>query len=304
MRARAHPADPADLLDSLHRAEQLVAHASSVAQALADIGIDLPPVASTATNTAQLRAVAGLYFAAELDAAGLIAAAEALGSLRGAGGSPFSLGSAAPDVARFWQGRHTRATVDERGALFAQLFGTDTGVRAADHPGNEDFQTGMIELAEALYKLDEAADNPQWGSIAQQARLRAAAQGVADGLAYAATGLTVFMAQDILATLKQALAIFHHADLRLILGARDIWGAVADALRLAQIPATQAALHASRAASGMAILAWLADAVPHLAVTAGPLVALDHPVIPAAVEWLEVSLKIGEAAARPQLAAA
>jgi hypothetical protein len=128
-------------------------------------------------------------------------------------------------------------------------------------------------------------------------RLRHAARSVADGLAAAASSLTVFMAEDVIATLKQALGIFHHNDLRLVLGARDTWGAVAGALRLAQLPATQAALHASRATAGMTILAWLAEAAPHLDATAGPLVALDHPVIPAAVEWLEVSLKIGEAAA-------
>jgi hypothetical protein len=297
LRASARPPDPADLLKALREAEGLVSHASGVATALADFGIELPPSASSTTDAAQLRAIAGLYFTAELDAAGLIAAAEALAGLHGAG-APTSLGSAAADVAHFWQRRHSRATADERGALFARLFGADTGVHAADHPGNDAFQTGMIELAEALYKLDEAADNPQWGGIAQQARLRRAARDLADGLAAASSGFTVFMAGDLIATAKQALAIFRHDDLRLMLGARDVWGAVAGALRLARLPVTPAALHASRAAAGMTILAWLADAAAHLDVPAGPLVALDHPVISAAIEWLEVSLKIGEAAAR------
>ena len=34
-------------------------------------------------------------------------------------------------VAHFWQGRHTRATAVERAALFARLFGADTGVGPA-----------------------------------------------------------------------------------------------------------------------------------------------------------------------------
>jgi hypothetical protein len=46
----------------------------------------------------------------------------------------------------------------------------------------------------------------------------------------------------------------------------------------------------------MTVLAWLAEAAPHMAET-GPLVALDHPVIQSAVDWLQVSLRIGEAAA-------
>jgi hypothetical protein len=290
------PPDPEQLLRAIDEAEHLVGHASGMAVALEDLGVDLPAPAPAVTDPAQLRAIAGLYFAAELDASGLISAAESLSSLNSAGGMPFPLGSAAPDVAHFWEGRHIRATADERAALFARLFGADTGVGPADHPGNDAFQTDMIELAEALYKLDEAADNKEWGGLAQQARLRMAAGRVADGLTAAASGLTVFMAQDLLATLRLAFAIFRHADLRLALGARDMWGAVTGALRLARLPATQTALHASRAQAGMTILSWLADAAPHLGAPSGPLVALDHPVISAAVDWLEVSLKIGEAA--------
>lgn len=291
----------ASVQDTIETAERLIAQAHSVATALEDFGIDLPPPSATTTDPAQLRAIAGLYFAAELDAAGLIAAAEALAGMSGAG-VPFALGSAAADVNHFWQGRHARATASERAALFARLFGSDTGVSAADHPGNDAFEADMIELAEALYKLDESATNAQWGGRAQQARVRSAASHVVEGLTTAASALTVFMAQDLIATIKATLNIFHHDDLRLGLGAHDVWGAVAAALRIGRLPAAHTALHAIRAGAGMTILSWLADAAPHLGNTGGPLVMLDHPVIPAAIDWLQVSLKIGEAsvaAARP-----
>ena len=297
--------DDRRLLDSLAHAERLVGQAQSVAFALEAIGIELPPGSASTADAGQLRAIASLYFAAELDAAGIVAAAESLAGLHGAGSSTATmLGSAAAEVAHFWEGRHTRATAAERQALFARLFGADTGIAAADHPGNDAFQTDMIELTEALYKLDEAADNRQWGGIAQQMRVRTVAARLIDGLTAAAGGLTVFMAQDLLATLKQALTIFRHADLRLALHAHDMWGAVAGALRLARQPATQTALHATRAGAGMTVLTWLADAAPHLGGEQGPLVALDHPVIPAAIEWLEVSLKIGEGAATADAPAA
>ena len=291
------PVDDRALDGALAEARRLVAQASGVAVALADIGIELPAPSVTEADAAQLRALAGLYLAAELEATGLVAAAEALASLAGAGGVPFALGAAAADVAAFWQARRERATADERAALFARLFGADTGVGSADHPGNDAFQTDMIELAEALYKLDELADRA-WGGVAQQARVRRAAAALIDGLANAAGGLTVFMAEELVATLKAALAIFRHADLRAALRARDTWGAVAGALRLARLPSSNTALHAQRARAGMTVIAWLAEAAPHLD-RPQPLVALDHPVIPAAVEWLEVSLRIGEAAAAP-----
>lgn len=297
--SRAHDAlDPARIVDAIGTAERLVAQANGVAMALADFGVDLPPPSAVVADAAQLRAIAGLYFAAELDAGGLISAAEALAGMSGAG-VPFALGGAAAEVAHFWQGRHTRATSGERAALFARLFGSDTGVGSADHPGNDAFETDMIELAESLYKLDESASNAQWGGVAQQARVRSAATHVVDGLTAAASGLTVFMAQDLIATIKAAFAIFHHDDLRLALGARDVWGAIAGALRIARLSAANTALHASRAGAGMTILSWLADAAPHLGATGGPLVMLDHPVIPAAIDWLQLSLKIGEASAAP-----
>jgi hypothetical protein len=290
--------DAEEMLRAIHAAEHLVARASSIAMALADIGINLPAPPATGALAGQLRAIAELYFVAELDAGGLFAATETIAGLGSGGGLPFQLGAAAPDVAHFWEGRHTRTGATERAALFARLFGSDTGVVAADHPGNDAFQTDMIELAEALYKLDELADNPQWGGLAQQARVRRAAAALVDGLANASNSFTLMMAEDLLRTLKQAFAIFNHEDLRLALGARDVWGAVAGALRIARLPPTDPALHATRAKAGMTILAWLAEAAPLLAApAAGPLVALDHPVIGAAVDWLEVSLKIGEAVA-------
>lgn len=295
----SHDAPPSDRMwASISEAERLIARAHDVAFALEDFGVDLPPRSAVSADSDQLRAIAGLYFAAELDAAGLIAAAEALAGLSGAG-VPFALGSAAGEVAQFWHGRHARSTPTERAALFARLFGGDTGVAAAAHPGNQAFETDMIELTEALYKLDETASNAQWGGVAQQARVRGAAGQVVDGLIAAASGLTVFMAQDLIATIKAAFAIFHHDDLRLALGAHDAWGAIAAVLRRGRLPEAHTVLHAGRAGAGMTVLSWLADAAPHLGTSGAPLVMLDHPVIPAAISWLQLSLKIGEATAAP-----
>lgn len=283
---------------AISEAERLIDRAHAAAFALEDFSVPLPPASAVSADSDQLRAIAGLYFASELDAGGLIAAAEALAGMTGAG-VPFALGSAAAEVARFWQERHSRATLAERSALFASLFGSDTGVAFAEHPGNATFETDMIELTEALYKLDETATNAQWGGIAQQARVRSAAGQVVDGLVAAASGMTVFMAKDLIATIKAAFAIFHHDDLRLALGAHDVWGAIAGALKIGRLPDVHTALHAGRAGAGMTVLSWLADAAPHLGTSSAPLVMLDHPVIPAAISWLQLSLKIGETAAAP-----
>lgn len=294
-------ADEARLETALAAAEALATRAAGVALALADIGIDLPPPAES--DPALLRAVATLYLAAELDAAGVIAAAEALASLNGASGVPFPLGTAGPLVAAFWRGRQDRPTAAERAAIFTRLFGQDAGADAADHPGNIEFLLGMIELAEALYKLDEQAGDSATGGVAAQLRARRAAAALSTNIVAAAGGLTVFVAEELVAVLRQAVGIFRDPALRAALRARDTWGAVDAVLALARQPTRRSALYARRAQAGMTMLAWLAEAAPHLARPAGPLVALDHPVIAAAVEWLEVSLALGEAGADASAAA-
>ena len=85
----------------------------------------------------------------------------------------------------------------------------------------------MLDLCEALYKLDELATNASYGGIAQQTRVRSAAARLLEKLVDGGGGITVFLAQEIMASLKEALAILGHPDLRGAFGARDVWGTIA-----------------------------------------------------------------------------
>ncbi|MGE0853678.1 MAG: hypothetical protein AB7O44_29380 [Hyphomicrobiaceae bacterium] len=300
MRAPVPPPDDDALDSALRDAARLVARASTHAVALADFGIELPPGTVVQADTAQLRAIAGLYLAAELEAAGVVPVVEALSALGANGRLPFNPGSAAEALAAYWRARRDRPSAEERAATFARLFGTGGGPASADAVGNPGFEADMIELTEALYKLDELGDNPNWGGVSQQARVRRAAERVAVGLLDASSGLTVFVAEELLTSLNGALGILRHPDLRAVLRARDLWSAVETAGRLVRHPFRPARLHAQRGRAGMTVIAWLADAAPHLN-EAAPLLGLDHPVIPAAVEWLQAALEIGEArSAAPQ----
>ena len=282
-----------ELQDALERAARLTTQAAGVAVALADFDIELPPSSAVQVDQAQLRAIAGLYLASELEAAGVTPAVEAMAGLSG-GGMNLDLGGAAGLVRTFWRARNERPSPAERQAIFARLFGDESGAADADGEGNDSFELDLIELTEALYKLDELAQNRTYGGLPQQTRVRRAAERLIEGLVAASGSLTVFVAQELLQTLKLALAILQHADVRRALRARDTWDAVAAAARIARLPRTQPRLRATRGKAGMTILAWLADAAPHLADTGQPLLALDHPVIPAAIDWLEAALELGE----------
>jgi len=289
---------PGSLEATLRRAEALVGAASALAVALADLpDLQLPPASGEGLGQAQLRAIATLYLASELESAGVVPAAEDLTRLARSGGLQADLGEATPLLEAFWLGRNERASGEERQSCFAGLFGSGAGPAPARAPSNDAFDENLLNLCEALYKLDEMASNPNWGGVAQQARVRSAGTELLDNLAHSAGGLTVFLAQEILATIRQALQILGHASVIAAFGARGVRDVVVGiAKRMRQQPPEHFDLHIRRGQAGLTILAWLAEAAPLLSSGAQPLVGIDHPVIPAAVDWLQASLSLSEAA--------
>lgn len=281
---------------TLRRAEALVGVAAGLTLGLEELNaIELPPSAGPAIDQAQLRAIATLYLAAELEAAGVIPAAEALTRLARTGSLLLNLGAAAALIQEFWQARNARVSPEERQGFFSGLYGTTGGPDHAGHPPNGDFEERMIDLCEALYKLDEQASNTSWGGVAQQVRVRGTAQRLLSNLLRISSGITVFIAQEILSTVRQALAILNHPAVKAGFGARALWDVVAAIDQRMRQPRREPTLHLRRGQAGMTILSWLAEAAPVLEKSQQPLLGLDNPVIAAAVEWLEVSLAIGEA---------
>jgi hypothetical protein len=257
--------------------------AQTLAIALDELGaLDLPPAMHGQIDQAQLRAIASLYLASELEASGVITSVEQLSGLSRAANISIDLGGAAPLVADFWRLRGDRVTAEEREQVFARLF--DGG-----------FEDLMLDLCEALYKLDELATNANYGSIAQQTRVRSTATRLLEAMVDGGGGITVFLAQEIMVSLKAALAILGHADMKGAFGARDVWGTIAGIDRMTRTRRTDPRLFVRRGRAGLTVLSWLADAAPHLENSAVLLVALDHPVIQAAVDWMEAALAIGEA---------
>jgi len=294
---RPPPPVPHDgVLDALvSDAGRLVAVAAGFAMALDQIGIELPPLHAARIDQAQLRAVASLYLASELENTGLIAAVETLASLVRSGALGVDVGAATPQLVAFWQGRNHRASREEREHSFASLFGA--GLEG------DSFIDGMLALCEALYKLDEQATNASYGGASQQVRVRSSAARVLNHLLGSAGGITVFMAQEILQSLREAIAILKQPALLAALGARDVWTAIERIDRIAHTRHSAARLYVQRGRAGMTVLSWLAEAAPLLERQSGALVKLDHPVIGAALDWMQAALAIGEADAAAPVAA-
>lgn len=285
----------ADLSALLAQAQALLAAALPLAVGLGDLpGIELPPPVVADAETGQLGLVATLYLGAELEVAGLVPAAEDLVRLAGPGLPGVDLGGAAGLIHRFRRGRNERASAAERRGYYAALFGTPFAIGDASRPVNQGFEGLMIDLCEALYKLDLDATNRVWGGVSQQTRVRSAARRLLDNLRRHTGPMTLFMADEIVSTVNQALAILRHRAVQAAFGARDTWGLVAAVDRQMQRRHRPHDLHLRRGGSGMIVLAWLAEAAPDLGTIGQPLLALDHPVIRAAVDWLEASLGLSD----------
>lgn len=299
--APAHIAPIADaqLSAALAVGERLVQRATApgLAFALDQLGdIDIPEPATDRIDKAQLRALASLYLAADLEPAGIIPSVETLAGLAATGAAAIDLGGAEPLLIAWWRHRTQRVSAAERGAFFSRLFGTSSGPVAADAERNFQFEERMLNLCEALYKLDELSVGDPYGGSMQQSRVRSAARALVGNLGQASGGITAFMAGEIIQMLKDAFAIVGNKDLRGAFYARDVWGVVAGIGRMARQPPVQAAPYIRRGKAGMTVVAWLADVSDQIG-SSGALVTVGHPVVGAAADWIEATLSIGETVA-------
>src|SRR4051794_12551717 len=106
------PDETTHLLATLAQATSLAhrAYSSAVSLALEEYGdIDLPGLTpATAEDQAQLRAVAPLYLAAQLEESQLLPVVETLSALAVSGGLSVDLGPAATQIEAFWRQRNER----------------------------------------------------------------------------------------------------------------------------------------------------------------------------------------------------
>ncbi len=252
------------------------------------------PVGSEA-DQANLRALAPLYLASELEAARVLPAAEMLAGLYVSGGLPGDLGPASGLVTNFWKRRKDRFTPVERQAFFSRLFGATFDANMAGEGGrNAAFEPLMINLTEALYKLNESPGFSRNPAPFEETRLRMAASALADNLIPRSGGITAFASRDILEATQQALSILKHAEVQQAVGAHSLWSAVRNIAENYLNETVEISAHVTRGQSGVLILAWLAEVLPQLHNMSGSLASFNDPVLAAATVWLQASLSLEE----------
>ncbi|MDX1417702.1 MAG: hypothetical protein R3293_26090 [Candidatus Promineifilaceae bacterium] len=274
-------------------AAHFIAGFHAFARQFAELGdIDLPPVVQPAASRGHLQTTATLYLAAELEAALLITAVETLAGLF-ASGAVHIEGEGGRLLYRFWQQRHEHFSRQERQAIFAGLFGHLSDSRLAmTNSRNRDFPTLMFALAEAV--VSSQADILSGRRPASDVAVAIAANRLALNLVNRSGGITGFAAADLLALIKEALAILKLRPVQAALGAISVWTAVQAIANHYLGEAVNVGAHVQRGKSGMLLLTWVAEILPQLdAVSAGGrLSPPTEPVYNAAVTWLQATLDL------------
>jgi hypothetical protein len=257
----------------------LASHLSDVERGFGPAGlgvIDLPPLHAGALVGAQIRVVATLYWARELEEAGVLPFVESLahGVMTGTWLAP--VGGAIHPLVAFARRRDQRFTRAERQALFDRLFG-GAGGRAAD------FDLALRAFAESVSAIGrEPADQ---GIAHLQARAAEAGRAVGAMASAGGVGVAGFAARDIIDQIRTALGLLQRPDLSRALGGGGPWQILMRHGQAALGRPLDVMRRLSRARSGLALIDWIArEAAGFEAGRSG--ILRQSPVISAAEAWL------------------
>lgn len=281
----------ADLLRATALAATLVErHERALALALEvdDPGaIDLPDGAPNALDAARLRAAGPLYFASELEAAGLLRCAELVAGLFASGAFTQPLGPVAQSINAFWRGRRDRLEAGEREAIFARVI-------EAPH-----FDRLMTAVCRAIVaQADNAIDTGLRPDLREQVGLAAAAQALAEFLAQRIDPMASIAVRDVLATINQAIGFLRDRMLQAAFNTHSLWSLVATASSADGVTpgsAVAAERHAERGRAGQTVLAWLASNYRSEGLALDPREAAD--LMMAAQRWLAAGPSVAGLAA-------
>jgi hypothetical protein len=234
--------------------------------------VDLPPLTGGVVEPGQLRAAAALFWAAEVDAAGVIDFVDALAEGERLGRLGLDLGQAGALLQDWHRRRAERLTADERHAIYDRLFGADDVRRLLDE---------LIGLLARVLTLE----GPTPGI---EARINVTGAELASALSARSAGITAFAAREIVDTIRDALGVLHHRDVLAAFGRRSTVELLAAAGPTLVGRPLDPGRGFDQARAGQQVLSWLAD---HAAAFESGQVRVDpgDAVVYAATGWQAVA---------------
>jgi hypothetical protein len=206
--------------------------------------IDLPPLTGGSIEPGQLRAAAALFWAMEVDVAGVIDFVDTLAEGMRLGRFALDLGRAEPLLMEWHRERAQRLSADERHALYDRLFGAEEVRQLFDQ---------LVGQLSRIYTLEGPTPH-------LLADIGISGEELATALSARSAGITAFAAREIVDTIREALNILNNPDLLAAFGGRrspvDLLTAAGMSVVGRQLDPGQ---RFDQARAGQQILSWLAD---------------------------------------------
>lgn len=245
--SRMIPFSAADSDENLHLAVGLALsllqnNGQVVAGSLAEFDdLILPDMSSPVRDLKALKPLPSFYLAYELEQTGLLRTAEKIAGLYFSGAIDQSLGEAEPAIREFWIKRHQRLNQQERDSLLEQAF----EARA--------FYPLFSRLCQAIVAL---ADNGDRRQIQEEVSVDILLQQIREYFFSRPLGLISYAAEDILKSVKVAIAFMTQKPLLTAFGVHSLWELLTITGGGSSHTNRQ---HAEMASAGMFVLSWLAS---------------------------------------------
>jgi hypothetical protein len=265
-----HAARPWQALDACEHL--LAAHLSEAVQRFGAgaLGlVDLPPITSSSLSPAQLRVAAVLFWAREVEGAGLLPFVEALAEQVVEGRLALPLTDGADRLVRYWRARDERYGAPERAALYARVFDAEA-------------EDELARLVDGLAEIGRVGRGQSTNAFV--ARVNVVARELGATLSARCAGMAAYAARDIVQHVRTALALLGTPDVTQALGGGGPWTMLRLHAPVVLGHEVEPEPHLSRARDGQTILSWIADQARSLESGAARIVPGDA-VVSAALAW-------------------
>jgi hypothetical protein len=227
------------------------------AQSVSETAISLPDLSSAvhleivATN---LRAIQALYVAAMLEELALFRVVDRLVELFMRGQLPLGASDAGTLLSQYFRSGANRLSEAQRRELYARVLGIPAGDDGSTP--NRDFDALWMRFVSAVASFVPPRDDDS---------LRTAARELTINLSLHGCALSLYAANELAETVRDAVGIVDDPDVRAAYGARDMWQVIDQVATLELGGARNTARYRTMADAGAVVIAWLATNLERVA---------------------------------------
>lgn len=223
------------------------------------IDIDLPDLeAGTEADIIvdNVKALSAIYFAAMLEEMKLFSVMDKVVEQFMNGALPIKRSSAGDPLYRYHREAPLRINEFDRRGLYARSFGVAQGSVDEEMP-NREFNDLWIRFLSAVSIYGRELDSTEMKRVSQE-QIFKTARDLAVNLSYHGYGLAHFAAIELQGLIKNVKDTLSHPDVLSAYGVRDVWQLCERVSNMYLGGAANGVRHRTMAASGAAIIQWLA----------------------------------------------